>query len=132
MPAKKTSKVEPLVGEKLLAKVAELEGLSKEDKARQCGYVTITKNGQERTNMMKFYNALMEAKGIELDESGETRRRGGRAASYRLTVQSNYNLLIGAAYTKQLGLQPGDEFEIQLGRKHIKLVKLDDEEVVEE
>jgi len=32
-------------------------------------------------------------------------------------VQSNGNLLIGSAYTKQLDLKPGDEFEISLGHK---------------
>jgi len=127
MPVKSPAK--PLTGEKLLAKVVELEGLSKEEKAKKCGYVTVTKNGQERTNMMKFYNALMEAKGIELDETGEARRRGGKPASYRVSVQSNGNLLIGAAYTRQLGLEPGDEFQIQLGRKHIKLVKLEDGDI---
>ncbi len=34
------------------------------------------------------------------------------AASYRISVQSNNNLLIGSAYTKKMGLKPGDEFEI--------------------
>lgn len=52
-------------------------------------------------------------------------RRGGRSASYRLTVQSNGNLLIGSAYTKQLDLKPGDEFEINLGRKHIRLKQVE-------
>ncbi len=33
-------------------------------------------------------------------------------------------LLVGKAYTAQLGLQPGDEFEIKLGRKQIKLIPL--------
>jgi len=40
-------------------------------------------------------------------------------------VQSNGNLLIGSAYTTQLGLKPGDEFEITLGRKHIHLKQLE-------
>ena len=50
------------------------------------------------------------------------------SASYRIHVQSNGNLLIGAAYTKQLGLKPGDELEINLGRKHIHLKQLTQEE----
>ena len=37
-------------------------------------------------------------------------------------MQFNGNLLVGKAYTAQLGLEPGDEFEIKLGRKQIKLV----------
>ena len=38
------------------------------------------------------------------------------------TVQGNGNLLVGKAYTAMLDLQPGDEFEIKLGRKQIKLI----------
>jgi len=40
------------------------------------------------------------------------------------TVQGNGNLLVGKAYTALLGLEPGDEFEIKLGRKQIKLIPL--------
>lgn len=109
------------MGEALLKKVKELETLNKEEKARECGYYTVTKNGVERVNMMKFLNALIDAEGIELDGKQNTNGRGGRSASYRISVQSNGNLLIGAAYTKQMELHPGDEFEISLGRKHIHL-----------
>jgi hypothetical protein len=49
-----------LSGDALLQKVKELEHLSKEEKAKACGYATITKNNQARVNLMKFYNALME------------------------------------------------------------------------
>ena len=59
-------KIEPLTGDALLKKVKELETVSKEDKAKECGYYTITKNGVERVNMMKFLNALIDAEGIEL------------------------------------------------------------------
>ena len=34
------------------------------------------------------------------------------------------NLLVGKAYTAQLGLEPGDEFEIKFGRKQIQLIPL--------
>ncbi|MDX2244859.1 MAG: AbrB family transcriptional regulator [Leptolyngbyaceae cyanobacterium bins.302] len=121
----KKKKSEPLTGETLLKKVRELEHLSKEDKAKECGYYTVTKGGVERVNMMKFLNALIDAEGIELDGKANSNGRGGRSASYRISVQSNGNLLIGSAYTKQMDLQPGDEFEISLGRKHIQLKQLD-------
>ncbi|WP_107668641.1 AbrB family transcriptional regulator [Cyanothece sp. BG0011] len=111
----------PLTGHALVEKVKELGDLSKEEKARACGYYTQTKNGVERVNMMKFLNALIDAEGIELDSSAEGQGRGGRSASYKISVQSNGNLLIGSAYTKKMNLQPGDEFEITLGRKHIHL-----------
>lgn len=121
----KKKKSEPLTGEALLKKVRELEHLSKEEKAKECGYYTVTKGGVERVNMMKFLNALIDAEGIELDGKSSSNGRGGRSASYRISVQSNGNLLIGSAYTKQMDLRPGDEFEISLGRKHIQLKQLD-------
>lgn len=123
----KKKKIEPLTGEALLTKVKQLETLNKEEKARECGYYTVTKNGVERVNMMKFLNALIDAEGIELDGKANGNGRGGRSASYRIAVQSNGNLLIGSAYTKQMNLKPGDEFEISLGRKHIRLKQLDGE-----
>lgn len=118
-------KIEPLTGEDLLTKVKELGNMTKEDKAKECGYYTVTKKGVERVNMMKFLNALIDAEGIELDGKQSKNGRGGRSASYRITVQSNGNLLIGSAYTKQMDLRPGDEFEIALGRKHIHLKQVD-------
>ena len=126
----KANQPEPLVGQELLDKVKQLDDLSKEEKARECGYYTLTKNGVERVNMMKFLNALIDAEGIELDSTSNGQGRGGRSASYRISVQSNHNLLIGSAYTKKMGLKPGDEFEITLGRKHIHLKQLgvDEEE----
>ncbi|MDJ0690155.1 MAG: AbrB family transcriptional regulator [Xenococcaceae cyanobacterium MO_188.B32] len=128
----KTNQPEPLTGQDLLNKVKELGNLSKEEKARECGYYTVTKNGVERVNMMKFLNALIDAEGIELDSSANGHGRGGRSASYRISVQSNGNLLIGSAYTKKMGLEKGDEFEITLGRKHIHLRQIGDEEDDEE
>ncbi|MBD2294016.1 AbrB family transcriptional regulator [Anabaena sphaerica FACHB-251] len=124
----KQKKIDPLVGEELLKKVKELESESKEDKAKQCGYYTVTKNGIERVNMMKFLNALIDAEGIQLDSTPSANGRGGRSASYRISVQSNNNLLIGSAYTKQMNLKPGDEFIITLGKKHIRLRQVDPED----
>ncbi|MBE9035805.1 AbrB family transcriptional regulator [aff. Roholtiella sp. LEGE 12411] len=124
----KQKKIEPLLGEELLKKVKELENESKEDKAKKCGYYTVTKNGIERVNMMKFLNALIDAEGIQLDSAPNANGRGGRSASYRISVQSNGNLLIGSAYTKQMNLKPGDEFLITLGKKHIRLRQVDPED----
>lgn len=122
---KTTAMTKPLTGEPLVEKVKTLGSLSKEEKARACGYSTTTKKGVERVNMMKFLNALIDAEGIALDSSGNGHGRGGRSASFRISVQSNGNLLIGAAYTKKMSLTPGDEFEITLGRKHIHLKQVD-------
>ena len=37
-------------------------------------------------------------------------------------VQGNGNLLVGKAFAAMLDLQPGDEFDIKLGRKVIRLI----------
>jgi AbrB-like transcriptional regulator len=121
----KKKSIEPLVGEELLQKVEELGNISKEDKARRCGYFTQTAKGVERVNLMKFYNALIDAKGIEIDSKQSMSGRGGRLPSNKVTVQSNGNMLIGAAYTKQMNLKEGDTFEITLGRKHIRLKQVE-------
>ncbi len=124
----KKKKIEPLTGETLLKKVKELGNLGKEEKAKACGYFTVNKNGAERVNMMKFLNALIDAEGIKLDgKVKDGNGHGGRSASYRISVQANGNLLIGSAYTKQMDLLPGDEFEISLGRKHIHLKQVNSE-----
>ena len=47
--------------------------------------------------------------------------------AYTLTVHKNGQIVIGGAYTQEMGLKTGDEFKIKLGYKHIHLVKLDDE-----
>lgn len=127
-PLEEVKEIKPLSGEALINKIKEMPNSSKEEKAKACGYYSITRNGVERVNMMKFLNALLDAEEISLDSRSDEHGHVGRSASYRITVQSNGNLLVGSAYTKQLGLKPGDEFSINLGRKHIKLVSLSEQE----
>ena len=117
-----------LVGSDLLAKVKELGDASKSDLVRACGYVSTKKDGAERLNFTAFYEALLEAKGLSLGGVGGGGGKAGRKLSYVATVQGNGNLLVGKAYTAMLGLQPGDEFEIKLGRKQIKLIPAGAEE----
>jgi hypothetical protein len=112
-----------LVGAELLAKVKELGDVSKSELVRSCGYVSGKKDGAERLNFTAFYEALLEAKGLHFGNgSGSATGKAGRKLSYTATVQGNGNLLIGKAYTTMLNLEPGDEFEIKLGRKQIRLV----------
>ena len=112
-----------LTGSDLLAKVKELGDASKSDLVRSCGYVSTKKDGDERLNFTAFYEALLEAKGVSLGAgAGKGSGTPGRKLSYVATVQGNGNLLVGKAYTAMLGLQPGDEFEIKLGRKQVRLV----------
>jgi len=112
-----------LTGSDLLTKVKDLGDVSKSDIVRACGYVSTKKDGGERLNFTAFYEAVLEAKGISLGETGSAGiGKGGRKLSYVATVQGNGNLLIGKAYTALLDLKSGDEFEIKLGRKQIKLM----------
>ncbi|MBM5799738.1 MAG: AbrB family transcriptional regulator [Cyanobacteria bacterium K_DeepCast_35m_m2_023] len=119
-----------LTGADLLAKVKELGDVSKSDLVRACGYVHQKKDGSERLNFTAFYEALLNAKGLDLG-SNPAGRKGGRKLSFNTKIQFNGNLMVGKAYTAMLDLKPGDEFEIKLGRKMIRLIPLgaeDDEE----
>jgi bifunctional DNA-binding transcriptional regulator/antitoxin component of YhaV-PrlF toxin-antitoxin module len=67
---------------------------------------------------------VLAAKGLHLDpESAKDGR--GREATYRVSVHKNGQIVIGSAYTHEMGLHPGDEFVIKLGYKHIRLVQVD-------
>ncbi|MCL1465626.1 AbrB family transcriptional regulator [Argonema galeatum] len=114
----------PLTGKGLLQKVKELSHLSRRETAKACGYYTNTKNNQTRVNLTDFYDAVLAAKGIALEPESEKDGRG-REATYRVSVHKNGQIVIGSAYTLAMGLKPGDEFEIRLGYKHIRLIQLD-------
>ncbi|MGQ9871770.1 AbrB family transcriptional regulator [Leptodesmis sp.] len=114
----------PLTGKALLQKVKELSHLPRRETAKRCGYYTITKNSQTRVNLTDFYDALLVAKGLPLDPEGAKDGRG-REPTYRVSVHKNGQIVIGAAYTQAMGLKPGDEFEIKLGYKHIRLIQHD-------
>jgi hypothetical protein len=112
-----------LTGTDLLAKVKELGEASKSELVRAAGYVSTKKDGSERLNFTAFYEALLEAKGVKLaNGAGTGKGPGGRTLSYVATVQGNGNLLVGKAYTAMLDLKPGDEFEIKIGKKQVRLV----------
>ena len=111
-----------LTGAELLNRVKELGDCAKTDLARGCGYVVTKKDGSEQVKFTAFYEALLEAKGLSFSSGGAGVGKGGRKLSYKAVVQGNGNLLIGKAYTAILELQPGDEYEIKLGRKQIRLI----------
>ena len=122
-----------LTGSDLLNKVRDLGDVSKSDLVRVCGYVSHKKDGSERLNFTAFYEALLDAKGVSLGSGGVGGvGKGGRKLSYVATVQGNGNLLIGKAYTALLDLTPGDEFEIKLGRKQIRLTPVGESDEDEE
>lgn len=121
-----------LTGADLLTKVKDLGDVSKSDLVKACGYVSEKKDGGERLNFTAFYEALLEAKGVNLASGGAAIGKGGRKLSYTAKVQGNGNLLIGKAYTAMLELNPGDEFQIKLGKKAIRLIPAGEQEEGEE
>jgi hypothetical protein len=119
----------PLTGKALLQKVKELSNVPRRETAKACGYYSTAKNDKIRVNLADFYDALLAAKGVAIESPKDGR---GREASYRVSVHQNGQIVIGANYTQELGLTPGDEFEIKLGYKHIRLVKVEDGQVESE
>ncbi|MEQ8757217.1 MAG: AbrB family transcriptional regulator [Coleofasciculus sp. G1-WW12-02] len=113
-----------LTGKALLQKVKELSHLPRRETAKRCGYYTESKTGQTRVNLTDFYDAVLAAKGVPLDPEGAKDGRG-REPTYRVSVHKNGQIVIGSTYTQEMGLKPGDEFEIKLGYKHIHLKQVD-------
>ena len=124
-----------LVGKELLDKARSLSNRSEDDIARGCGYV----GPSGRLLKKSFYRALVEAKakaqGWQLPKSSTSASTGtrGRQAEFRTRVHGNGNLLIGHAYTHQLGLVPGQEFRIELQKESgvIVLVQIDQDQPFE-
>ena len=110
----------PLEGKALLQKVKELSDIPRRQRSKACGYYTLGKNEKERVNLTAFYDAVLAAKGVPLDPERIKDGRG-REATFRVSVHKNGQIVIGSSYTQKMGLQPGDEFEIKLGYKHIHL-----------
>ena len=100
-----------LKGSDLLNKARALSNQSEDQIAKACGYV----GPSGRILKKSFYRALIEAKGfslpVEMTSGGILR---GRQAEFRTRVHGNGNLLIGQAYTRKMGLEPGQEFKIEL------------------
>ena len=116
--------IEPLIGTALLDKVKELGDVSKSDLVKACGYVSTKKDGGERLNYTAFYEALLEAKGVDVLFKGSQHDH----LDFIATVDSNGDLEIDKEYTELLDLKPGDQFDIKIGRKGFRLVPCDDYE----
>ncbi len=102
-----------LVGNELLDKARSLSNRPEDEIARGCGYV----GPSGRVLRKSFYRALVEAKGYKIPSTtGGSGGSRGRQAEFRTRVHGNGNLLIGHAYTRRLGLEPGQEFKIELHR----------------
>lgn len=102
-----------LKGAELLAKVKELGDAPKSELVRACGYVI-----KDRVAFTQFYEALLEAKGVDL---GAKSAKRGRGLTYKAKVQFNGKLQIGDGYIREMGYEPGDQFDIKIGRSSITL-----------
>jgi hypothetical protein len=105
----------PLEGKDLLDRARSLSNRPEDQIARACGYV----GPSGRILKKSFYRALVAAKGYTLPGAGGAGGGGakGRQAEFRTRVHGNGNLLIGQAYTRRMGLEPGQEFRIELHRE---------------
>ncbi len=105
----------PLEGKDLLDRARSLSNRPEDQIARACGYV----GPSGRILKKSFYRALVAAKGYTLPASATAGGAGikGRQAEFRTRVHGNGNLLIGQAYTRRMGLEPGQEFRIELHRE---------------
>ena len=103
-----------LEGKALLEKARSLSNRPEDQIARACGYV----GPSGRLLKKSFYRALVEAKGYALPSQTIGGKSGagtkGRQAEFRTRVHGNGNLLIGHAYTRRMGLEPGAEFRIEI------------------
>ena len=113
-----------LVGKELLERSKLLSKKSEEEIARACGYI----GPSGRVLRKSFYRAYVEAKYGKSFKRNIQGRKGnrssrGRQTEFKTKVHGNGNLLIGHAYTKKLGLIPGQEFHIQI-KKDSKIIHL--------
>ena len=77
----------------------ELGDVSKTEMATASGYVSKKKGGSDRVNFTTFYEALLNAKGIDFGAGGGAGvGKGGLKLSYIAKVPGNGNLLVGKAY----------------------------------
>jgi hypothetical protein len=114
-----------LEGQALLDRARSLSNRPEDQIARACGYV----GPSGRVLKKSFYRALVVAKGYILPSSSSgAGGPKGRQADFRTRVHGNGNLLVGHAYTKRMGLEPGMEFKIELHQEtgSIWLLPLDD------
>ena len=103
----------PLEGKALLDRARSLSNRPEDQIARGCGYV----GPSGRILKKSFYRALVAAKGYTLPSAAAPSAAKGRQAYFRTRVHGNGNLLIGQAYTRRLGLEPGQEFKIELHKE---------------
>lgn len=110
---------QPLEGKELLDKLKEIKHLPPPQKAIACGYFSGTPD-KPRALSSQFHMALLKAANIDLSSTSTPKR--GRIASTEGTVQKSGAIAIGAVHIKQLGLNPGDKYVLEIGKNQIKVI----------
>lgn len=130
-PSKKQQLVtSPLVGKELLQEVRNNIDLPTNSLAKLCGYWKASSKGKIYVQLVDFYNAVLAAKGISLGE--EPSKKRGRKVDYEVALQKNGSILLGAAYTKEMQLEPKARFDVKIGRKKIQLTLIGADEADDE
>jgi len=82
--------------------------------------VHTTNKGNERLLTKQMCEALLSAKGVKLKQS----RKPGKVAQLTTTVHRNGSILVGKIYSREFGLDYGDELKILIEEDCIKLVPI--------
>ena len=106
-----------LEGAELIAKTKAMANSPRSELVRECGYVSNV-NGKERLNYTSFYEALLNAKGVDLKGP---KKRMGRKLTHQTKVQSDGKVIVGSAYIQGMNLDPGTLFDIKVGRNSVVL-----------
>lgn len=101
------STTEPLIGEELKAKVAELGPTPENELALACGYA----NAAGRANIAQFKAALLEAHDI-LKPPAETPKRG-RGLGFEVTVGTKGQIVLSGGYSELISVEPGQKVRVQ-------------------
>lgn len=103
-----------LKGAELLAKIKEMGEASKTDIAIACGYVSTKKDGSPRVLFTQYYEAIIEAKGVDLGTPApKAGPKRGKALSWNVAVSKAGVIPVSAGYSALLGLEAGDRVAIE-------------------
>lgn len=106
-----------LTGSELLSVLASLGDASKTQKCDATGYYKTLKDGRRRYNYTALYQAIAEAKGVQL----QPKRSGKRKLAWRASVLNTGSLVVGSRYCQELGLKPGDQVVLTKSRGRLVL-----------
>lgn len=119
--------MEQLTGKDLLEAIKKNPEASKEELLSLCGYFNTREDGSKSfspTVMGQFYQAVIEAQGLDLDalKKPSPSGRSGRSLPYTATCMKNGQILLGSGYLKAGNFKPGDSFKVETKDGALRLV----------